>query len=105
LPPGSSRLLELAAKVRAARSHRNKPEPEPEPVGEVLTWTQFWQKVRTTYSKEQRIVLMMSLAKFHKTPWEKDPQAYQWALDKGLVQSKQWTVNSVQWTVNNEQGS
>jgi predicted amidophosphoribosyltransferase len=85
LPPGSSRLLELAAKVRAARCHRNKPEPEP--VGEVLTWTQFWQKVRTTYSKEQRIDLMMSLAKFHKTPWEKDPQVYQWALEKGLCRA------------------
>jgi hypothetical protein len=81
--PSTRRLLEIIAQIRP----RKRPV-EKEPLGEVLTAEQFWQKVRTTFSKEQRIELMVSLAKFHPKPWEKDEQAYRWAVDEGLVRAE-----------------
>ena len=45
----------------------------------------FWQKVRTTYPKHQRIELITTLAKFYPDAREKDPQAYNWAIEKGLI--------------------
>ena len=90
--PSSSRLLELAAKMRAERNRQNKPKPEP--VGEFVTGAQFWQMVPTIYSKQGRIELMKSMVKFHKTPWEKDPEAYQWAMEQGLVGKKDDRIQS-----------
>lgn len=80
--PRTNRLLSLIREITTASVRK------PSPTGcsaNVVTWAQFWQIVRTSFSKSQRIRLMMSLAKFHPYARDKDPEAYDWAMAKGLL--------------------
>lgn len=44
-----------------------------------ITFSQFREKVLTSYTKEQRTKLMRSLMKFYPRAKEFDSEAYEWA--------------------------
>ena len=83
--PSTKRLLEIAKRLQPPKAVR----PSAETPTEVLTVAQYWEKVRTTFSKDERIRRMVSLARFHPRAREKDPQAYDWAVEQGLIRPGQ----------------
>lgn len=53
-----------------------------EPPKDVVTAAEFWQRVRTTFPREQRIALMANQSKFDPNARDKDPQAYDWLMQE-----------------------
>jgi hypothetical protein len=46
--------------------------------------TQWWEMVRTTWSKEKRIENMLGFIKWYPKAKEKDPEAYEWIVKDRL---------------------
>jgi hypothetical protein len=79
--PSTKRLLEIVRRLQPPEPVRPTTEIPKEP----LTEPQYWQKVRTTYSKEARINAIRRMW-WHPRARDKDPQAYDWAVEQGLIQ-------------------
>jgi hypothetical protein len=77
--PSISKVRSLAREIMDASMRR---APRAEPAHDVVTAGQFWQRVRTTFSRSQRIALMAQQSKFDPHAREKDPQAYDWLMQQ-----------------------
>ncbi len=73
--PRISRVTSLAREITAASMRR---APKAEAPRDVATADQFWERVRTTFSRKQRIALMAQQSKFDPHTRDKDPQTYDW---------------------------
>ena len=78
--PNTRKLLEILAKLRPANFYK----PAAAPDG-CMTGGQFWETVRTSFSKEKRIELILQAAKFHPHPQQYDREAYGWAVEQKLI--------------------
>jgi len=86
--PSTKRLLEIVRRLQPPKPV----QPTTEKPKELLTVAKYWEKVRTTYSKEERIDAILRIAKWHPHARDKDPQAYDWAVEQGLIQRAAYSV-------------
>lgn len=91
--PRISRVASLAREITAA-SMRRAPRSEAPP--DVVTADQFWERVRTTFGRKQRIALMAQQCKFDPHAREKDPQAYDWLMRQRSAEGELGSASSVQ---------
>jgi len=80
--PARPHLNRVLALARACRIHRDPSVGQKEMPSDVVTGAQFWQTVRTTYSKQQRIQAMRALMKFCPAARDKDPEAHDWIMQE-----------------------
>ena len=77
--PSTKRLLELI------RPLQPKPRPKKEPPpGKYITFRQFQENI-PNMPKEKRIRIMASYARFKPDAKRFDPEAWQWAVERGLI--------------------
>lgn len=78
--PARPRLNRVVTLARERRVRRRERDRATACLDHVVTAGQFWQTVRESFSRQQRMDLMAQLVKFCPNARDKDPQAYDWLL-------------------------
>ncbi len=73
--PKISKVVSLARELHSAAIER---APRDESRRECVTVAQFWETVRTTFPRRQRMALMRQQIKFDPRARQRDPEAYDW---------------------------
>jgi hypothetical protein len=77
--PRISKVVAIARELNAAAAPRRVACPRPP---DVVTAAEFWERVRTTFPRHERLKLMRALVKFHRDPRSEDPEAYDWLMEE-----------------------
>jgi hypothetical protein len=80
--PKTKKLMQLIKKLSPPKLQ--KPQSLQNTNEKLYTPSQWWEMVRTTWSKEKRIENMLGFIKWYPKAKEKDPQAYDWIVKDRL---------------------
>jgi hypothetical protein len=86
LCPKTKKLFEIIRKLRppAAKRSAERQKVPPDKNEKLYTFNEYWQMIRTTWSKEKRIENMLGWLKVYPKAKEKDPEAYDWIVKDKL---------------------
>jgi len=76
--PAHPKISKVVALARELHSTALERAPKDEPRRAFVTVAQFWETVRTTFPRHQRMALMRQQMKFDPRARQRDPEAYDW---------------------------